>query len=66
MDRQADESPPPRRIGHNGNDHGNAFRPGPDLVGIPMAAMTYHALIVVSTFVFIGIAMLATLWEMWR
>jgi hypothetical protein len=32
----------------------NAVRPGPDLVGIPMAAMTYHALIVVSTFVFIG------------
>jgi hypothetical protein len=31
-----------------------------------MAAMTYHALIVVSTFVLIGIAMLATLWEMGR
>jgi hypothetical protein len=29
-------------------------------------AMTYHAVIVFSTLVFIGIAMLATFWEMGR
>jgi hypothetical protein len=29
-------------------------------------AMTYHAVIVFSTFAFIGIAMLATFWEMGR